>query len=234
MIGDLRLVRHTVSHPAYEVMVAHADTLAFDDAHQDVQAEAAQFEQSRTVEALGELPPGWGHLYRNVLAASFIHTVSFIRGVMGELPRLVFGDVWPPSPPRSNKTPPSMLARGVYPDQSRVEMTWLWLPGSAGYRESFEAHGTSGSVILQFPNPYLHDRAASLTVTRGDTVSRHEGSNDSPFLRELRHFHEAITTGVYPADAAGAALDTAFLQDMVAELARKAGLTPGGEAGGRP
>ncbi len=233
MIGDPRLVRHSVFHPAYEVMVAHADTLAFDDTRQEILAEAAKFEQSRTTEALGDLPPGWGHLYRNVLAASFIHTVSFIRGVMGELPRLTFADLWPPSPPRPAGTPPSLVARGLYLDGSRVEMTWLWLPQSPGYRESFEVHGTSGQAVLQFPNPYLGDRAASLTVTGGDTVTRHGGRSESPFLRELRHFHEAITTGVHLSDASGAGRDTAFLQDMVAALATSAGLTVGGEAAQR-
>ncbi len=233
MIGDLRLVRHTVRHPAYEVMVAHADTLAFDDADQRVLADAARFERRRTVEALGDLPPEWGHLYREVLAASFIHTVSFLRGVMGELPRLTFADMWPPTPARPINTPPSLLARGVYPDQSRVEMTWLWLAGYPGYRESFEAHGASGSVTMRFPNPYLGDRSASVTVTRGDQVINHWGRHESPFLRELRHFHEAIVTGGRLCDAAGAASDTAFLQDMVASLARRDGLTVAGEASGR-
>ena len=233
MIGKPRLVRHTVRHPAYETMVAHADTLAFDDADQSVLAEAARFEQRRTVEALGDLPPGWGHLYRNVLAASFIHTVSFLRGVMGELPRLTFADMWPPTPPRPINSPPSLLARGVYPDHSRVEMTWLWLSGYPGYRECFEAHGASGSVTMRFPNPYLADRSASVTVTRGDKVISHRGGNESPFLRELRHFHETIVTGGRLCDAAGAASDTAFLQDMVASLARRDGLTVAGEAGGR-
>ncbi len=232
-IGDLRLVRHTVYHPDDSVCVGPAETLRFDDADPAVLLDAAAFEERRTAEALGELSGQWGRLYREVLAASFIHTVSFLRDVMGGLPRLKSADLWPPSPPRPADQPPCLLARGRYPDQTTTEMTWLWLPSSPAYRESFEAHGTRGSLELRFPNAYLRDRAATLTVKSRDTVARHTGGEESAFLRELRNFHRAITTGDHPTDALGARDDTAFLQEMVAALARKDGLAAGGEAGGR-
>lgn len=232
-IGDLRLARHTVYHPADAVCLGDTETLRFDDADRTVLAEAAAFERDRTVEALGELPEDWGRLYREVLAASFIHSVSFLRGLKGRLPRLTFADLWPTSPPRSPTTPPCLTARGVYPDESRVEMTWLWLPESPAYRESFEAHGVRGSIEVRFPNPYLRDRAASLTVYRGETVTRIDGGDESAFVRELRDFHQAIVTGRHPRDALGAAQDTAWLQDVVAALADGRGHAAGGEAGRR-
>ena len=234
MIGDLRLIRHTVCHPEDAVCLEHTETLRFDDIDHRVLTEAAGFEQRRTTEALGCLPAEWGRLYREVLAASFIHSVSFLRGVLGKLPRITSADLWPPSPPRPSDTPPNLSARGVYPDHTRVEMTWLWLPERPAYRETFEAHGTAGSARLSFPNPYLHDRAASLTITREKTVTRHEGGIQTAFFRELRHFHRAITTGHHPSDAPGAAEDLSFLQDMVASLVRETGQTAGGEATGRP
>ena len=233
-IGDVRLARHTVHHPADAVCLGHTETLRYDDADRTVLAEAAAFERDRTVEALGELPEEWGRLYREVLAASFIHSVSFLRGLQGSLPRLTFADLWPTSRPRSPATPPCLTARGVYADESRVEMTWLWLPGSPAYRESFEAHGTKGSVEVRFPNPYLRERAAALTIRRGKTVTRLDGGDESAFVRELRDFHKAIVTGRHPDDALGAARDTAWLQDMVAALAGRGGHAPGGEAGRRP
>ena len=230
-IGDTRLLRHTVYHPDDAVCLGPAETLRFDDADPAVLSDAIAFEERRTAEALGELPGDWGRLYREVLSASFIHSVSFLRGVMGGLPRLTSADIWPPPPPRPADQPPCLLARGEFSDQTRVEMTWLWLPTSPAYRETFEAHGTRGSLELRFPNPYLRDRAASLTVKSRDTVARHPGGEESAFLREMRHFHYAITTGDHPADALGARDDTSFLQEMVAALARRDGLAVGGEAG---
>ncbi|MCQ3803369.1 MAG: Gfo/Idh/MocA family oxidoreductase [bacterium] len=228
-VGDLRLFRHTVYHPEDSVCLGPAETIRFDDIDHGIISEAAAFEQKRTVEALGDLPAEWGRLYREVVAASFVHCVSFIRGVVGSLPRLTSADMWRPSP----SEPPCILARGVYPDHSRVEMTWLWLPSYPAYRESFEAHGTQGSVQLRFPNPYMRDRTASLTVNTKDTVARHPGGKQSAFVRELRHFHRAITTGEHPDDALGAREDTAWMQDLVAALARGHGLRAAGEAGRR-
>ena len=232
-IGALRLFRHTVYHPDDAVCLGPAQTLRFDDIDRRVLTGAAAFEQARTIEALGDLPAEWGRLYREVLAASFIHSVSFLRGVNGALPRLTSADMWPSAPLRSHTEPPCFSARGVYSDDSRVELTWLWLPASPAYRESFEAHGTRGSIELRFPNPYLHDRTASLTINSEETVARYPGGNESAFVRELRHFHEAIVTGKHPRDALGAREDVAWLQEMVAALAANQGLTAGGEAGGR-
>ena len=49
-------------------------------------------------------------------------------------------------------------------------------------------------------------------------------------MRELRAFHTAITSGVHPQDALGSATDLAWLQGMLSVLARRAGLSPEGEA----
>ena len=232
-IGTPRLFRHTVFHPDDSVCLGPAEALRFDDSDQDVLAEAAAFERRRTAEALGGLAEEWGRLYREVLAASFIHSVSFLRGVIGRLPRLTSADMWPPVPARSPTEPPCLLARGAYPGGGRAEMTWLWLPKAPAYREVFEAHGTAGSLQFRFPNPYLRGRSASLIVNSEDQAARLAGDGESAFMRELRHFHRAITTGDLPTDASGAAEDTAWLQDMVAALAGNQGQTAGGEAGRR-
>ncbi|MDE0187947.1 MAG: Gfo/Idh/MocA family oxidoreductase [bacterium] len=231
-IGDLRLLRHSVYHPEHSACLGPANTLSFDDINPGALAKAAAFEDRRTRQALGDLPARWGRLYREVLAASFIHTVSFIRGLMGGLPRLTAADMWPPQPSGAPAEPPCLTARAEYPDHTAVEMTWLWLPATPTYREAFEAHGTRGSLEFRFSNPYL-DRAASLVIKGQDGAVRHPAGTESAFTRELKAFHRAITTGRPISDAAGAAQDTAFLQDMVAALARNDGVAVGGEAGTR-
>jgi predicted dehydrogenase len=232
-IGEVRQIRHSVYHPQDSVVLSHTDTLGFDDADSAVLAEAAAFEERRTIEALGNVPPRWGRLYRNVLAASLIHSVSFLRGVIGHLPSVAFADMWPPASPRSPTTPPSLLAHGQYSDHTGVELSWLWLPSYPGYRETFEAHGAKGSIQLRFANPYRRDRAARFTVRRKEGITRYEGGDDSPFVRELRHFHDAVITGDHPPDALGAAADISWLQDMVAALGLRSGMVVGGEAGAR-
>ncbi len=229
-IGDHRLIRHTVYHPSHRSQYAHADILRFDDADQETLDASEAYEWERTVEAIGQLPHQWGRLYQKFLVGSLIHTVSLLRAALGNLPRITFAEMWPPPPLRSEGEPPSMFVRGEMANHARVEMSWLWLPSYPAYRETLEVHGTEGSLELSLPQPYLRHRAADLTIRHRKKAARYRGGSETAFVRELRAFHTAITSGVHPQDAQGSATDLAWLQGMLSVLARRAGLSPEGEA----
>lgn len=231
LIGLHRLIRHTVYHPSHQSQFAHLDLLRFDDVDQSTLDAAADYELERTAEAIGDLPDQWGSLYRKFLVGSVIHTVSILRTAWGELPRITHAEMWPTSPPRSPDQPPSLHVRGEMADHTRVELSWLWLPSYPAYQETLEVHGSKGSVELSFPQPYLRHRTADLTIRHRQRPVRLKGGAESAFVRELRAFHAAITTGNHPPDAAGAAADLAWLQQMLATLARRDGVITGGESG---
>lgn len=228
-IGDHRLIRHSVYHPSHHPQYAHADVLRFDDADQDVLRAADAYERQCTVEAIGDLPHPWERIYRKFLVGSLIHTISVLRTAFGELPRITFAEMWPP-PSCLPQEPPSLFARGELSNHARVEMSWLWLPCYPAYREMLEVHGTEGTLEISFPQPYLRRRTAELTVRHRHGPARHRGGTESAFVRELRTFHRAITTGARPQDARDTATDIAWLQRMLATLVRRAGLSPGGES----
>ena len=230
-IGEQRLIRHSVYHPSHHSQLSHAEILRFDDGDQEVLDAAESYERQRAVEAIGDLPHPWERIYRKFLVGSLIHTVSVLRTAFAELPRITFAEVWPldSGPPRSD--PPSLFARGEFSNHVRVEMSWLWLPSYPAYREVLEVYGTEGSVELLFPQPYLRRRTAELTVRHRHEPARRRGGTESAFIRELRAFHQTITTGALPRDAMDAAADVAWLQGMLAALALRARLAPDGEAG---
>lgn len=230
-IGDHRLVRHSVYHPSHDFQYAHAEVLRFDDADQDVLDAADAYERERTVEAIGDLPHRWERIYRKFLVGSLIHTVSVLRTALGELPRITLAEMWPPDSGLPHGRPPSLFARGELSGHARVEMSWLWLPSYPAYRETLEILGTEGSVELLFPQPYLRRRTAELTVRHRRSAQRRMGGGESAFVRQLRAFHRAITTGAHPRDARDTATDIAWLQGMLAALVREEGLEAGGEAG---
>ena len=230
MIGRHRLIRHTVCHPSHRSQFSHADVLGFDDGDRSVLDAAEVYESARTAEAIGDLPDRWGRLYRKFLVGSMIHTVALVRNAWEELPRTTSAEMWPASPPRPEDQPPSLFIRGEMADHTRVELSWLWLPARPVYRETLEVHGTEGSLELRLPQPYLRERAAHLTVRRRKMTTRRGGGPETAFVREMRAFHSAITTGNHPCDAEGAAADLAWLQGALAALATGAGLSPGGEA----
>lgn len=230
-IGSHRLIRHTVCHPSHLSQYDHLDVLRFADADQRALNRAKSYEIARTAEAIGELPHRWGGFYRKFLAGSVIHTVSILRRMWAELPRITFAEMWPASPPRSPDHPPSFFVRGHLANHTRVELSWLWLPSYPAYRETLEVHGTEGSLKLSLPQPYSRHRTADLTIRHRRKAALHHGGAETAFVRELRAFHHAITTGPHPQDALGSATDLAWLQGMLAALARKEGLIAGGEAG---
>ncbi len=231
MIGRHRLIRHTVYHPSHQSQFAHVDLLRFNDADQSVLEAEEVYELARTSEAIGHLPHQWGRLYRKFLVGSLIHTVSLLRTARGELPRITLAEMWPTSPPRPADQPPSLLVWGELADHTRVELSWLWLPSHPSYQETLEVHGTEGSLELSLPQPYLRHPIADLIIRHRQKKTRHGGDAESAFVRELRAFHTAITTGGHPQDALGAAADLAWLQEMLATLTRRDGLTAGGESG---
>lgn len=239
-LGDLRLIRHTVYHPQREPQLAHTTVLSFGDIDVAALGGAAQHEEKRTVEAIGEPPRQWGRLYRDVLQGSLVHTVSLVRLTFGELPRISDAWMWPAAQMGpdvgfgpADTDPPSLQVNGLLGDGTRVEMNWLWLPAYPVYREVLEVHGTAGSMELDLPPPYVREQAAELTVRDHGGVVPSGGGTDSAFLHELAAFHSAIVDGALIDDALGAAADTGWLQDALAVLAADSGVVLGGEAGTR-
>jgi predicted dehydrogenase len=233
-IGEQRLIRHTVYHPTPEAQLTHAELLRGGVGDPAALVAASDYENVRTAEALGDVPPVWGRLYRRIVQGSLIHTVSLLRLVMGELPVVTEAELWPSSWLASNSSGhPSLAVRGRFGSTTRFEMNWLWLPEYPQYRETLEIHGTAGSVELELPPPYVRKREATLSVsTREGTTSR-GGGTDSAFMRELRAFHAAIVGGDVGDEALGVAADTAWLQDVMRVLAARFGVGVGGEAGER-
>lgn len=229
-VGQHRLVRHTVYHPGHRSQYAHLDLLRFDDADPQVLAAAEAHAREQVAEAIGHLPSRWGDLYRKFLVGSVIHTASVFRATMGMLPRVDCAEMWPPLPARPGEQPSSLFIRARLSNHCRVEVTWLWVPSTPGYRETLEVHGTEGSLEMSLPQPYLRDGVSRLTIRRQGTVEHHPGEAETAFVRELRAFHTAITTGYRPSDAWRSAADLAWLQTALAKLAESCGVTAAGEA----
>lgn len=229
-IGEHRLVRHTVYHPSHRSQYGHLDLLRFDDADPQVLAAAEAYALERVAEAIGHLPSRWADLYRKFLVGSVIHTASVFRALMGMLPRITFAEAWPPLPARPGEQPSSLFIRGRLSNHCRVEITWLWLPSTPQYRETLEVHGTEGSLEMSLPQPYLRDGVARLTIRHKEKVQHHPGLAETAFIRELRAFYSAITSGYRPSDAWRSAADLAWLQTVLAKLAESSGVTAAGEA----
>ena len=241
-IADPRLLRITVLHPTEASQQRHLSI-------RRSRVPAAALDASRAYEAemtrlaIGDLPPQFGWLYRDVALGSMIHQVALARRLAGRLPQdVLFADAWPfdgeqPGAPRGD--PPTIVAMGEIAPGFRLELDWVWLPADLDYSERYELFGPDARLSLEMPTPYALDQRAVLRIERSTdserSATRTVADYRTGFQAELEAFHDAVTAGPpFPSGADEAADDTRFLQRLVAHLANRRGFAAGGEAGIAP
>jgi predicted dehydrogenase len=237
-IVDPRLLRITVLHPSEASQQQHLSIRRSSIPAVALDAGRA-YETEMTTTAIGDLPPRFGCLYREVALGSMIHQVALARRLVGRLPHEVTAAVaWPidgNAPEEIAGQPPTVVAIADFGPGFRLVLDWVWLPGNLDYFERYELFAPDSRLSLDMPTPYALDQRSVLRVERSirtnrsatRTVSDHRGG----FQAELEAFHDAIVGGPpYPSDADEAAEDTRFLQRLVAHLAESQGFAAGGEA----
>jgi predicted dehydrogenase len=241
-LGELRLVRHVVLHPSETAQQEHLRLLRFGDADPARIARLVEGDDLLVKEAIGEAPPGLAWLYRELALGSIVHYLSVFRSLLGRLPSPILrAEAWPldlERPPTGwgpDDVLPTLSVFASLGTACRLELTWAWLQHYPAYTEIVEVLAPTGGVRLKLPPPYLHHRAATLTIDRTDagqsTSTTIDGGYDAAFGRELRDFHTAITTGTGPKSGAEAGADDArWCQELVGAIAHGRGLQLGGEA----
>ena len=79
------------------------------------------------------------------------------------------------------------------------QMTHLFVPKVADYRERVSLYFDDAVFELTFPSPYLNHFPTRLTVSRSEgsvwQESEHRASYEEPFVRELIAFWTSVTQG---------------------------------------
>lgn len=232
-IGELRLIRITVLHPAVAPQVAHVRMPPLGDSDPTVADRAHAREIADTRRAIGDVPDGIARLYGSVLTGSLSHELSVLRALGFDLPAAFSQvDVWPWP---SSDEPPSLLATAPLDAGTQLVLSWNWLPDHPEYREEVALFGRSGRLYIDMAPPYLLEERSTLRVER--IRDRHteelvvRGGRDSAFVSQLERFVEAVRDGApVLSTAAGAAEDLRCLQALVRTLAARRGHAVGGEA----
>ncbi len=234
-LGERRVVRVTVLHPADAPQFAHVALRRGSDVDRAAIDAAAACEDARAAEALPGAPEGLRAIYLGALLGSVCHELSLMRALGLPLPgRFDFGRAWPFDPAAPAGEPPSLHGVADLRDGSLLELTWAWLPQFPDYAEEVAVFGAAGRIRLSMPGPYLPAHRAELRVelldgeVRRDTTYR--ASHTTAFVRELAAFADSVADGrPVLSTAAGAAADTASLQSFAAAIGRDLGLDVGTE-----
>lgn len=234
-LGDIRLVRVTVHHPADDPQFSHQRYVRYADADLSIVRDSIEYEKDRLVEALGSVVEPWRSLYTDVLMGSTVHEMAVLRALFGELPFLVeHAQIGAFTGGERLTEPPQLQVLGTL-GAMQFSMSWNWLPDYPEYFEEIAVFGSAGRLSLRFPGPYLRDHRTELTVEGLDdgvrASTRLLSDHKTGFLQELLAFHRAIADGeAVLSTAEGSGWDAEGLLAVIAVLAERNGDPVGGEA----
>jgi predicted dehydrogenase len=230
-IGDRRIVRVTVLHPADAPQYEHVDLRRADDTGGAASDADSAYAFDRTSEALPDAPPALRRLYWNPLLGSVSHEMSLLRALGIALPtRFQAARAWPFRLDAPAAEPPCLHGVADLGDGSTLELSWAWLPDYPEYAEEIAVFGTQGRLRLEMPGPYLPAHRAALHLERAQggirTSTTYRAGHATGFVRELEAFADSVIDGApVLSTAAGAAADLACLQQLVAAVAAGNGIT---------
>ena len=205
-MDDVRFVQVNHLHPDNALHVGQFRTRQFGDIPDAVRQQAADARRASIRDAIGDVPPLVERAYMT-LAGSLIHDLYGLRLLFGSPSTVLHTDIWNDGSAFSTTL--------EYPSGFRCVATWVDLPKLWDFHETLEIYGSSKRVIVQYATGFSRG-VSSLTVheidPHGATVQRQPAMDwESPFRRELRHFHECITEGVECRSPVSAARDDVSL-----------------------
>ena len=190
-MDDVRFVQINHLHPDNSLHIRQFRTAQFGDVPTSAMQAAADARRASIREAIGNVPPYVERAYMT-LSGSLIHDLYGLRALFGSPSAVLHTDIWNDGSAFSTTL--------EYPSGLRCVATWVDLPRLWDFHETLEVYGSSKRVIVQYATGFSRG-VSTLTVheidDNGATVQRQPAMDwESPFRRELRHFHECIAEGV--------------------------------------
>ena len=201
-MDDIRFVQINHLHPSNSLHVRQFRTRHFDDVPDDARAKTQAARRAAMHDAIGDVPP---HVERAffTLSGSMIHDLYGLRALFGVPARVVSTDIW--------NEGSAITTTLEYPDGHRCVATWVDLPDLWDFHETLEVYGASKRVVVSYETGFSRG-VSTVTIQEIDPDGRTvriqpELEWESPFRRELRHFHRCIVEGETPRSPVASARD---------------------------
>lgn len=189
-IDSIRFIQVNHLHPDNSLHVSQFRIRSFDDIPADARRRTQLARQAALRDAIGDVPP---HVQRAffILSGSMIHDLYGLRVLFGMPTRVTNTEIW-----AEGKAISTVLE---YSDGYHCVATWVDLPRLWDFRETLEIYGESKRVIVSYATGFSRI-VSTVTIQEIDAHGRSVRKQpavgwESPFRRELRHFHECITAG---------------------------------------
>ena len=186
-MDDVHFVQVNHLHPDNSLHIDQFRTRRFRDVPAALGQRLADSRAASIRSAIGDVPPEVERAYMT-LSGSLIHDLYGLRLLFGQPSAVLHTDIW-----NDGKALSTTLE---YPSGFRCVASWIDLPKLWDFYETLEVYGSDKRVIVQYATGFSRGLSA-LTVHEIDdagTTQRRQPAMDweSPFRRELRHFHECI------------------------------------------
>ena len=186
-MDDIRYVQVNHLHPDNSLHVNQFRTRRFDDVPDEAKKKTAAARKAAIHDALGEVSRDVEMVF-GTLSGSLIHDLYGLRVLFGSPSKVVNTEVW-----QQGKAITTTLE---YPSGIRCVATWVDLPEVWDFYETLEIYGSRKRVIVSYATGFSRNQS-SLTVQGIDADGTSYKKQpalawESPFRRELRHFHDNV------------------------------------------
>lgn len=186
---DIRFVQVNHLHPDNRLHLRQFRLKRYDDLPAGPVAETHEARQSAVREAIGEAPEDAVRAFFT-LSGSMIHDLYCLRAMLGTPASVVSTEVW-----NEGRAISTVLSYG---NGARCVASWVDLPDLWDFKETLEVYGGDRRVLVSYPTGFARGILSTVVVyetdPRGETSARRPAvAWESPFVRELRHFHSCIT-----------------------------------------
>ncbi len=184
-----RFVQINHLHPNNSLHLSQFDVERFNDIPPEAFKTTAKARNRARSQAIGNVSPEAQRAFF-LLSGSLIHDIYSLRVMLGSPSEVISAEVW--SEGRA------MSIVFAYPNGARCVATWVDLPDLWDFRETLEIYGDNKRVIVSYPTGFSRGILSEVTIhgidTDGTTYTKTPAVEwESPFVRELRHFHACIT-----------------------------------------
>lgn len=189
-MDDISLVEIRHIHPNNKLHVNQFRTRKFDDISESIKSHTNDAREKSFVEALGETSRQIKSAYMT-LAGSVIHDTYGLRTIMGMPEKVLHTEIWGKGD--YSKAISTMLA---YPSGARSTITWIDLPDLWDFDETLRIYGDKKRLSVSYATGFSKNQSSVVVqeIDENGVSQRKEPLVDweSPFRRELRHFHAVI------------------------------------------
>ena len=189
-MDDIRYVQVNHLHPDNALHVGQFRTRKFDDIPAESMERTATAREYALHEALGDVSPE-AKLAFTILSGSLIHDLYGLRVLFGMPSKIVNTEVW--------QQGTAIATTLEYAAGFRCIATWIDLPEMWDFHETLEVYGSRKRVIVSYATGFSRNQS-SLTIQGIDADGTSYRKQpvlvwESPFRRQLRHFHDSIVNG---------------------------------------